>query len=102
MAVDGINRWTPSRKAGEILRVSTVNINQSDSARVWRMSGLTRGGTAERVSKDKIFRRERGQGKHDYIVFPVKLIIRAGLATMPGYPYSAECTDDMYIHTFSM
>ena len=35
---------TPSRKAGGILRVSA---NQSDSALVWRMSELTRDGTAE-------------------------------------------------------
>ena len=31
------------------------------SKRVWRMSRLTRGGTAEPVSRDQILRRERGQ-----------------------------------------
>ena len=33
--------------------------NQSDSAWVWRMSGLTRNRTAEPVSRDQILRRER-------------------------------------------
>ena len=33
--------------------------NQSDSAWVWRTSGLTRDGTAEHVSRDQIFRRRR-------------------------------------------
>ena len=32
------------------------------SAWAWRMSGLTRDGTAESVSRDQILRRERGQG----------------------------------------
>ena len=34
------------------------------------MSRLTRDGTAEPVSRDKVLRRERGQGK---IIFPVQL-----------------------------
>ena len=34
------------------------------------MSGLTRDGTAEPVSRDEILRRERGQGKN---IFPVQL-----------------------------
>ena len=33
-----------------------------DSARAWRMSGLTRDRTAEPVSRDQILRHERGQG----------------------------------------
>ena len=32
-----------------------------DSAGLWRMSGLTRDGTTEPVSRDQIFRREWGQ-----------------------------------------
>ena len=38
-------------------------INQSDSACVWRISGLTRDGTAEPLLRDQILRRERKQGK---------------------------------------
>ena len=41
-----------------------------DSALVWRMSGLSRNGTAELVSRDQILRRGRGQGKK---YFPVQL-----------------------------
>ena len=40
--------------------------NQSDSARVWRMSGLTRNGTADPVPRNQILRRERGQGKKQF------------------------------------
>ena len=40
------------------------------------MSGLTRDGTAEPVSRDQILRREWGQGKN--IFFPVQLT-QAGL-----------------------
>ena len=35
-----------------------------DSARVWNMSGLTRGGTVESVSRDQVLRRERVQRKY--------------------------------------
>ena len=36
-----------------------------DSASVWIMSGPARDGTAQTVSRDRIIRRERGQGiKH--------------------------------------
>ena len=48
MAVDGINKWTPSWKAREIPRVSR----------------LARDGTAEPVSREQIIRRERGQDKN--------------------------------------
>ena len=47
-----------------------ININQSDSARVRRMSELTPGGTAKPASRDQSLRRERGQGK---CTFPVQL-----------------------------
>ena len=40
-----------------------------DSAWAWRMSGLTRDGTAEPVSRDQILRRERGQGKFIFSLF---------------------------------
>ena len=41
-----------------------------DSAGVWRMSGLTRDGTAEPTSQGQTLRRERGQGRS---IFPVEL-----------------------------
>ena len=34
-----------------------------DSARVFRVGGLTRDGMAKPVSRDQIFKRERGQGR---------------------------------------
>ena len=36
---------------------------------VWRVSGLTRVGAAEPVSRDQILRRERGQGKKKHKSF---------------------------------
>ena len=45
------------------IRLSTDQSDQSDSARVRRISGLTQDATAEPVSRDQILRRERGQGK---------------------------------------
>ena len=48
----------------------------------WRMSRLTREGTAEPVSRDQILRRERGQGKG---IFPIQLEPRAELVTIPGW-----------------
>ena len=65
------NKWTPPpRKMGVILWV-----RPPDSAWVvWRMSRLTRDGTAEPVvSRDQIIRRERGQEKISW---------GAGLATL--------------------
>ena len=57
MAVDGINKWKPSQKAGGIPSVSTrfnlsVENEQTDAGR----------GTAEPISRDQNLRRERGQG----------------------------------------
>ena len=40
-----------------------------DSAWAWRISGLTRDGTAEPVSRDQILRRERGQEKIIFSLF---------------------------------
>ena len=57
MVVEGINKWTPSRNSGGFPQVSTRFSLSME------MSRLTRGGTAEPVSRDQIFRREqRGQG----------------------------------------
>ena len=38
-----------------------------DSVQVWRMSGLTRDGTAELDSRDQILRRERGQENNNLL-----------------------------------
>ena len=45
-------------------RLSAFNVISLDSAWVWRMSELTRDGTAEPVSRDSILRRDRGQGRN--------------------------------------
>ena len=76
MAVDGIKKWTmtPSRKAREISRVSTIN--QSDPARVWTMSGLTRDGTGRpNLSRETKF----SGANRDLSSWP-----QAELATIPG------------------
>ena len=54
------------------------------------MNGLTRDGMAEPFSRDKNFRRERGQGKKH---FPYQLITKR-----IGNPYSAESVD--HTHAF--
>ena len=38
-----------------------------DFARIWRVSKLTRDGTAEPVSRDQILRRERGHGNINFL-----------------------------------
>ena len=63
---------------------------------VWRMSRLTRDGTAVPVSQDQILRHVRGQGnihlsclayhEQDWQLYPVD-------------PYSAICDDHTYIYT---
>ena len=67
MAYGGINKWTPPRKAGETPSVST---NQSDLARVWRMSGLRRDGTDD-PSRETKFAGANGDRK--IFIFPVQL-----------------------------
>ena len=54
---------------GSTSRLSSIFLNQTidhivvdDSARVWRMSRLTRDGTVEPVSRDQMPRREQRQG----------------------------------------
>ena len=49
------------REEGEEF-LSKHHIDNSDG--VWRMSGMMPDGTAEPVSRDRILRRERGQGKY--------------------------------------
>ena len=57
-----------------------------DTARVWRMSRLTRDGTAELVSRDQILRRERGQGN---VHFPCSADHAHDWQSYPVDPYSA-------------
>ena len=59
------------------------------------MSGLTRDGTAEPVSRDQILRRNREQEK---IIFPVQLTTGRIGEPYPVDPYSAESPD----HTCSL
>ena len=60
------------------------------------MSTLTRDGTAESVSRDRILRRERGQRKN---IFPVQLTTsRIGNLTWLILTL-AICDDHIYIHT---
>ena len=60
-----INKWTPPRKSGGILSLSTRFSLSMD------MSRLTRDALVEPVSRDEILRRERGQ---EYINFPCSRI----------------------------
>ena len=66
-----------------------------DSAWVWKMSGLTRDGTAEPVLRDQILRREQEQ------TISLFSCPRAGLATIyPVDALSAKCDDHVYIITY--
>ena len=60
------------------------------------MSRLTRGGTAEPVSRDGILRHARGQGN---INFPCSADHEQDWQPHPVDPYSAICDDHTYIHT---
>ena len=61
------------------------------------MSRLTRDGTAEPVSRDKILRHARGQGN---IHFPCSADHEQDWQPYPVDPYSAICDDHTYIHTY--
>ena len=61
VGIDPMHAGAESGSKEMSLLVSTIN--QSDSAWVWKMSGLTRDGTAETNSRNLILRRERGQGQ---------------------------------------
>ena len=69
-----------------------------DSAWVWRMSGLTRNGTAEPVPRDQILRREGRQRK---VRFPCSADHEEDWQPYPVDPYSAESADHKYIHTYN-
>ena len=63
------------------------------------MSRLTRGGTAEPVSRDQILRHARGQGN---VHFPCSADHEQDWQSYPVDPYSAICDDHTYIHTYSI
>ena len=87
MTVGGMR--TPSRKAGEIPRVSIrLNLNV-------RLSTLTRDGTVEPVSRDQILRHERGQG---IFIFPYSADHEKDWQPYSVDPYSAESADPILIH----
>ena len=64
-----------------------------DSAWVWRMSRLTRDGTAEPVSRDQVLRREQGQGS---VQFPCSADHEHDWQSYSVDPYSAISDDHMY------
>ena len=61
------------------------------------MSRLTRDGTAEPVSREKILRHAREQGN---IHFPCSADHEQDWQPYPVDPYSAICDDHTYIHTY--
>ena len=61
------------------------------------MSTLTRDGTAEPISQDKILRREREQGNTH---FPYSADHEQDLQPYPVDSYSAICNDHTYIITY--
>ena len=67
-----------------------------DSASVWRMSRVAGGGTAEPISRDRILRRERGQGN---IHFPCPADHEQDWQLYPVDPYSCSmCTIHIHPH----
>ena len=67
-----------------------------DSAWVWRMSRLTRDGTAEPYSRDQTLRRERGQGKS---YFPCSADHEQDWQPYPVDAQSAKSDDHTHTHT---
>ena len=61
------------------------------------MSRLTQHGTAEPVSRDQIFRRDRGQGN---VHFPCSADDERDWQPDPVDPCSAICDDNAYIHIY--
>ena len=64
---------------------------QDEGEGVWRMNGLTRNGTAEPVSRDRILRREQRQGENH---FPCSADHEQDWQPYPVGPYSAKCDDN--------
>ena len=78
------------------IREGDGNISTAPNlAQVWRMSRLTRNGTAEPVSRDRILKRERGQGKKH---FPCSADHEQDWQPYPVDPYSAISDDHKHIH----
>ena len=84
MAIDGIKMDAVAESGRD--PVSKHHIDQSDSARVRRMSGLPRGGTTEPVSRDQFLRRERRWGEKKN---PCSADHEQNWQPYPVYPYSA-------------
>ena len=58
---------------------------------------MKRDGTAETVTRDQIFRRERGQGN---VNFPCSADHEQDWQPHPVYPYSCYMCDHIYIYTY--
>ena len=89
MVCGGENIWTPPRTSGGILCVHTrFSLSMKNE-----QSRLTRDGTAKPVSRDQIFRRERGQGN-------IHFLCSADHEQdwQPFDSYSAVCDNHTYIH----
>ena len=52
--------------AGAEIGRNPVSKHQLQPDRVWRMSRLTRDGTAEPITRDQVLKRERGQGNINF------------------------------------
>ena len=77
------------------LSILYSSIYLSLSAVVWRMSRLTRDGTAEPVSRDQTLRHVWGQGN---ISFPCSADHEQDLQPYPVDPYFAICDDHTYTY----
>ena len=88
MSFGGLNKYIDA--AAEIGRNPTSKHQIQPLSAVWRMSRLTRDGTAEPVSQDQILRRVRGQGN---IYFPCSADHEQDWQPYPVDLYSAICDD---------
>ena len=84
-----MNKWTPPRNSGGILQVSTI------FSLGMEMSRLTREGTAEPVSREKILRYKRGQG---FFFFFCSADHVQDWQPYPFGPYSCYMCDHTYMH----
>ena len=66
-----------------------------DSALVWRISRLTRNGTAKLVSRNQLFRREGDKG-----IFPCSADHVNRIGNLPVVLYSAICDDNTYMYVY--
>ena len=84
------NKWTPRGNREESREKAF------DSAGLWRISRLTRDGTAEPVSRAQILRRVRGRGNWN-IHFLCSVDHEQDRQPYPVDSYSALCDDHTYI-----